>query len=549
MSCNNVVKRGRDEGEEEYPSMLNLMQNRQAIIPELSLDNAGLQSSAHTEDTGHDDATILTGEAVDIRELLANRNVYFNCRYTWPSHLLSNLRGRSSFVYQNETEIRDYVKHTINDAVALLGLESVLSVRPEISLFSYRPDIIVVMHKRIGIILVVEVKKPGLEVFTSHSVGGQVYDYLVGMFAGGVSRPFAVLSSYDRMVIAHLDDNAMSKKVLERVAGDIENDLTKEIAFLEGDNGQPININEPQAHGSPLSKLNTVVSDQKMPSASDGLTERSEDNNDDGESDDEAWSRALCYTKVIERVDILKAMVLAIRCGIKSCMESPSLPLPSQGSSPSHGCARVNEKGMVWRDLPSTVVIDYNSFPSSTTESFYLLRDLGKGSSGRAFLMCSPGGKALVAKFFLSKAEESHRSRESPYTRQQQRKSLMNARKGEAEKEMNMWTTLYGDEYQVRVQQLHQHWCLLLPYFDPLTTVEARQAALPQIRQILEAFKSRKRRYKTDDIRWRHVGIRQNKICLFDLGSLEECKDDPGAIDVDAQLRILEESAKYPEAP
>ena len=230
-------------------------------------------------------------------------------------------------------------------------------------------------------------------------------------------------------------------------------------------------------------------------------------------------------------------------------MESSSLPLPLQGSTPSQACARVNEEGMVWCDLPSTAVIDYHSFPSSTTKSYYLLRDLGKGSSGRAFLVCSPGGKALVAKFFLIKAEESHRSRESAYVRQQQRTLLLNARKVEAEKEMNMWTTLYGDEYQVRVKKLHRHWCLLLPYFDLLTTVEARQAALPQIRLTLEAFKSRKLRYKTDDIRWRHVGIRQNKICLFDLGSLEECKDDPGSIDVDAQLRILKESAEYPEAP
>jgi hypothetical protein len=103
-------------------------------------------------------------------------------------------------------------------------------VRPEISLFSYRLDILVVMHKCIGIVLVVEVKKPGLEVFTSHSVAGQVYDHLVGMLVRGVSRPFVVLSSYDRMVIAHLDDGAMSKELLVRVSGDIENDLMEDIA-------------------------------------------------------------------------------------------------------------------------------------------------------------------------------------------------------------------------------------------------------------------------------------------------------------------------------
>lgn len=48
--------------------------------------------------------------------------------------------------------------------------------------------------------------------------GGQVYDYLVGNLAIGVSCPFAVLSSYDEMCIAYLDDNGTSREVLERNA-------------------------------------------------------------------------------------------------------------------------------------------------------------------------------------------------------------------------------------------------------------------------------------------------------------------------------------------
>ena len=84
-------KRGRDEGEEEDTTMLHLMQNRRAIIPELSLDNAGVQSSAHTEDTGHDNAAILMEKAADIKDLLAERNVYTNYRNTRPSHLLADL--------------------------------------------------------------------------------------------------------------------------------------------------------------------------------------------------------------------------------------------------------------------------------------------------------------------------------------------------------------------------------------------------------------------------------------------------------------------------
>ena len=201
---------------------------------------------------------------------------------------------------------------------------------------------------------------------------------------------------------------------------------------------------------------------------------------------------------------------------------------------------------MVWCDLPSTVVIDYHSFPSAKTDSFFLLRDLGKGSCGRVFLVCNSGGKALVAKFFLLKNDEAHRARESAYVRQQQRTLLLEERKSEAEMEMENWTNVYGGKYDVRMIKLHRHWCLLLPYFDPLTSVKARKAALPEIRKILEHFKSQNLRYKTDDVRWRHVGIRQNEICLFDLGSLEDCKNDPASIDVDAQMRILKDSVEEP---
>lgn len=552
-------KRPRDE-EAEDVTLFYLLQDLRGIIPDLSLGNLSLQSSAHTQDTGHEDALInflsdmQQREAVDIPDLLSGSNIYTNYRRAQPSHLLLNLQGRQSLVYQNETEIQFYVMDIFKDAIKLLGLETVLSVRPEISLFSYRPDIIVVTHLLFGIVLVVEVKKPGFDVFTSKSVSGQVYDYLVGMLARGVSQPFAVLSSYNQMVIAHLDDDGKSTELLKEVANTIKNDMMEEIAFMKEGDGQP-NINAPQAPGSPLSNLNAVVSnpvrcvgsddrvhhlkkdDNKNSDGNDDANDDDSDNSDDGD-----WKRTLCYSNVVGRVDMLKSVILAIRCGIRSCMQSSRLPLPLQGTSPSHSCACVNQNGMVWCDLPSSVVIDYHSSPSARTDRFYLLRDLGKGRSGRAFLACNSGGKALVAKFFLLKNNDAHRPHESDQVRQQQRTLLLEKRKSEATMELDYWMTVYGGKYAVQMTKLHRHWCLLLPYFDPLTSVEARKAALPKVRSILEHFKTLKLQYKTSDVRWRHVGIREDQICLFDLGSLEECKN--ALVDVDAQMQILEESVE-----
>lgn len=174
--------------------------------------------------------------------------------------LLVMLGNQPPFVYQNETEIQYFVTAALSDAVAVLGLSDVLRVRPEISLFSYRPDIIVVQHSSYGIVLIVEVKKPGKDVFTSHSVRGQVYDYLVGTLGVGISCPFALLSTYEQMVIAHLDDEGGSQELLKQVAGNMGQDLEQEIAFLKAGAGQ-VDKGQGTAKppGVPLSHLNPVV--------------------------------------------------------------------------------------------------------------------------------------------------------------------------------------------------------------------------------------------------------------------------------------------------
>jgi hypothetical protein len=193
---------------------------------------------------------------------------------------------------------------------------------------------------------------------------------------------------------------------------------------------------------------------------------------------------------------------------------------------------------MAWNDLPAGLKIDYFTFPSPKTQSFYLLRDLGRGSNGRAFLVCNSKGETLVAKFFLAKDDVAHQTRESAIIRQQQRALLLDQRKSEAEEEMEYWNSVYNGNYDVQVRKLHGHWCLMLPYFHPLLDVKSRERRLPQVREVLEHFKSKKLKYNEDDLRWRHVGIRQNDICLLDLGSLEPCKEGE-IIDVEAQMNIL----------
>jgi len=114
------------------------------------------------------------------------------------------------------------------------------------------------------------------------------------------------------------------------------------------------------------------------------------------------WNRPLFLTG---RTSLLSCTSWSLWFGVESSLESPSLLLPLQFSTPSRGCDRVNEEGMLRCDLSSTPV---NCCPWE------------KGKSGRA--------KAFVTKFFLIKAD--HRSQGSAYVRQQRSTWLLNTRKG-----------------------------------------------------------------------------------------------------------------------
>lgn len=79
------------------------------------------------------------------------------CAAKLQSHLLLNLGRRSGLIYQNEIEEQVYVVVLLRDSLETQGLFDDLAVRLEMSIYAYRPDIIVVSHSLQAIVLVIEV--------------------------------------------------------------------------------------------------------------------------------------------------------------------------------------------------------------------------------------------------------------------------------------------------------------------------------------------------------------------------------------------------------
>ena len=114
----------------------------------------------------------------------------------------------------------------------------------------------------------------------------------------------------------------------------------------------------------------------------------------------------------------------------------------------------------------------------------------------------------------------------------------MKIKEAEANREKDYWLQVYGDTFkdQVRVVQLNNHWCLMMPYFDQVAE-DQREDCLDEVRNHLARFKEMGLHYDTKDLRWRHIGVRRCIPYIFDLGSLVTCNS--ADVDIDASMNIL----------
>lgn len=497
------------------------------ILP-LNYDNMDLLSSAHTDHTGHDDAEIST---IDIA-LEKNASISVDQKtQAWPSLLLVDEPDDSpELKYLTEADIQALVVLTLKDALRLaIGKKASneYTVHYEVSLFSFRPDIVVIHRQAVGIALVIEVKKPGNDVFTSQEVAGQVNTYGMGQLSSGIVAPFVILSSYDGMCIA------FPKLCLEAC----EQIINKNIQNFSSPFADPAaGMKAPDD----LSKLEQVFSTMTTsdeakgaPSVGKGEGENEDDDMDDDESDEDYVPPCIVYSQVFTGKDVVPAFILALRCGLDALAQKQPRRIPRHKKSAQGICALAHPKSLVWKDIPESLSFDYANFPGANTKKFYLWTSLGRGSTGRVFLACNMKGKVCAIKFFfIDKKEILKHPKEE---RDEARARAKQQRKGVAERERDMWRKAYDDK-RVVVKELNNCWCCLMPYCDPAPNDDEQRAALlPKIRACLEKLKAKGLRFKQRELRWRHVRLNQaGGITLVDLDSLEEV--NPNDIDIEDQM-------------
>jgi hypothetical protein len=111
--------------------------------------------------------------------------------------------------------------------------------------------------------------------------------------------------------------------------------------------------------------------------------------------------REVRYSPVFESNNIVRALILALRCGIKAAQDHPmsSRRLPNHGETMGGECGLMDADGLEWKTLPNTKAWNYQGVVRAS--KLYLWKMIGHGATGRAYLACTSAGTACVLKFIL----------------------------------------------------------------------------------------------------------------------------------------------------
>mmetsp|Transcript_2645 Transcript_2645/g.3735 ORF Transcript_2645/g.3735 Transcript_2645/m.3735 type:complete len:711 (+) Transcript_2645:36-2168(+) len=461
--------------------------------------------------------------------------------------------ARPILSYENEATVADYVQSVVRMCLKSMGYFQHGRVCKEMSLFSLRPDLILVMHKSKGLILIIEVKMPGEELFQSGGIAKQVGDYLLLQYRLGNTTPFVLLSSYREACLCHLDSGSLDEN-----DGDGEDDDTGDDDeyrnFVEEaatrlkqgeDFGQQFRSEKPQdekpANHSPskasFSSLDNIPISLKSTDKEQRQKrqKRRKHNQIRDRPTVKPLSPRVVYSQPFKLNNMVHGVSLAIACGLisyKKARESnPTAKSywPNQLSSIDGLHPQVAANGFNWA-MVKNMCINYTRAPyyrlgskAATIENNYLLlQESGRGKNGKVFLAVNYDGLACALKFYINaetEAGHSHRGRAT------KRSKDLDVSLKIAKEECRRWHMLqeWCRDF-VAVGVLNSQAVLRMPVFAPVPP-EKRRVVLNEgkVRTLLHQFFEEK--YLCKEMRWQHFGCRRKDadgldLCLLDMESL-----------------------------
>jgi hypothetical protein len=508
-----------------------------------------------------------------------------NCQDAKEEYIKSSLQQQlydqsspsSSLQHFNEVSPQDYLRSAIVDVLKCAKVQG--DAIKEATLFSLRPDLVVVVYKG-RVLFAVEVKNPekrdtpGL-LFSAETAAGQLLAYLKGLKQQGIDQPFALLSTYNESVIVSLarkEDKEVYDSHLMEGAANAKNPPENRFK-MEEESSQKKPTSSPAKALHLHMKLDSLESRKRnldpnteylsCETAATSTTTTAAIVSTAGTAVSTVAAnvpydykgRNVVYSQKFGVKKLYKVLTLLLESSlvaVEASKESLMALVPQEGDLVKKEYCTLTESGYHWETLAANV--KYNEVPRfEFCKKFHVLCVLGQGGSGKCLLCSTVTGRMFALKLFLIQPSLSYAEEDRAAAFEES----LEATKKIAEEELETWKELASPScfQYCKVLKVNGLNALSMPFFPPLPIAQ-RADALQLVKARLDYFAEKGYVYNDSDVRWRHVGCRYKlngdlEITLLDMGSLSKSK--PNEVPAECVKRHIEQLEKRigsdPEAP
>jgi len=399
--------------------------------------------------------------------------------------------GRSDLFYATESTLVKYISIFLEDILKAMKLP--IHLENHLGIKHITPDICVLTYGN-RLVGVVEVKKPDTDILLQPTVLGELFDQLLlieGFYSSG--PVIGILTTGVEWLFAWftVDDNCF-----------------KEVNFVIDSNDQyltPVKSDNPN-HSSPVGLTPSQLSHWNH-----GLENEDDLPVDFSEFDfSESIQRVLSTTQVINIYDNYHTVFQHI---YTSFIRMSQVKLNYRDGIPR--CVfqlHKDQRLITWhaiKDIPINLETGLckSRFPRRDTKNLLAIEDLGRGSSGRAWLACTQSENPAICVIKFSN-------------------------KGDLEgmehlnKEKIWWDRIYPEfSAMTKVEIWSGSYALVMPHFCSVPEDE-RRTYFSSIEQLLRD-KFHAAHLIHNDVRWRNIGTYLNRygesiVVLYDLQSVRE---------------------------
>lgn len=393
--------------------------------------------------------------------------------------------GTRYLYYSSEAHIVYFVTRFMEDILLALGLP--LDFNPEVTIKQIRPDLCVLL---LGMYLVgvVEIKKPGGNVLLEPTVLGELLDQMLlveGFY--GMGPVIGILTTGDEWVVSWFPVDQQMLEQCDSKADSFSTPL------------KPISRDGPEHSppgGTPSQKSGCVHTIENVADIPSSVSDQ------DNSEIDQQMERVLCTTEVVcIRTDPNRVLQLLCRA-----FQLMAMSHTNHSGKLSRCLLKFHKEISAVTFHPASYedvlpLVDFNKFPAKNVKNLVALEDLGRGSTGKAWLcvtLTKPRSAVCVLKF-----DNKH------------------AKSDKLVHEREMWALMYPEfSNMIKLEQWSGADALVMPHFATVLEHE-REQYKDEVRDVLtRKFMKNGKVHK--DVRWRNIGKYRSKdgsivLVVFDL--------------------------------